>query len=418
MAEKDWVAALMASSPSDDWEMFEGDDLLLLPGKLDAGPKLANESSEEKKRQARMARNRESALHSRQRKKMHADELERRCDALAADNRRLAGLALPPGFAPVAWMPGLPLGVAPKVPIQKIRPVRPAPAARPAPATPAAAPAAKAPPRKRARVAAGGTALLALCCFAVFSGPLWPMGGGSNGAAPFSAGTGMQLAVLPEGVRAGGRVLQALDPMEGNWSEEAVAAGGGAAAALSLAKARSWDHAAEGAGLDDRQGHLALQQLKDLAPVTLYSDAGAAGGLASAWSLMPASLGGDAGGLLPPMQCKEVFTLKAGPDVDPAAARRQLQKYIGTFRGRALLGPLPLPPPPAKGSDNAAQEPRILGGPRSKIGCDKDEPEVIVSIMLGEGDEHGVKQIYVVVVEPRHKFSTYACSLPDHVSLA
>lgn len=63
-------------------------------------------------------------------------------------------------------------------------------------------------------------------------------------------------------------------------------------------------------------------------------------------------------------------------------------------------------------------EPRAAGKPRSKIGCDKDEPKVIVSIMLGEPDERGVKQIYVVVVEPQHKFSTYACALPDHVSLS
>lgn len=35
---------------------------------------------------------------------------------------------------------------------------------------------------------------------------------------------GTQLAMLPEGVRAGGRVLQALEPMDGNWSEEAAAA--------------------------------------------------------------------------------------------------------------------------------------------------------------------------------------------------
>jgi hypothetical protein len=202
---------------------------------------------------------------------------------------------------------------------------------------------------------------------------------------------------------------------------------------------------------------------QDLAPVTLFADAGAEGGLASAWSRMPASLGGGAGGLLPPLQCKEVsacprrpsrmrtphpcaqrlgacagtareglshvrcyrergqargprrcdgqrwllpppshatalsaaaagpcstlpacradevqmlqtaevlcmwspravvrwrqsrrargqvFKLEAGPDVDPAAARRQLQKYVGTFRGRALMGPLPLPAPAAKG---------------------------------------------------------------------
>lgn len=40
--------------------------------------------------------------------------------------------------------------------------------------------------------------------------------------------------------------------------------------------------------------------------MTLYTDAGAAGGLVSAWSQMPASLGGNAGGLMPPLQCKEV----------------------------------------------------------------------------------------------------------------
>lgn len=71
-----------------------------------------------------------------------------------------------------------------QVPIQKIKPVRPAPAARHTPALEVFAP--KAPPRKRARVAAGGTALLALFCFAVFSGPMLPLGGvfNFNGAAP------------------------------------------------------------------------------------------------------------------------------------------------------------------------------------------------------------------------------------------
>ena len=36
--------------------------------------------------------------------------------------------------------------------------------------------------------------------------------------------------------------------------------------------------------------------------------------------------------------------------MDPEAARRQLQKYMSTFRGRALLGPLPLPPAKAGSS--------------------------------------------------------------------
>ena len=49
------------------------------------------------------------------------------------------------------------------------------------------------------------------------------------------------------------------------------------------------------------------------------------------------------------MHC-QVFTLEASPDVDPEAARRQLQKYMSTFRGRALLGPLPLPPAKAGSS--------------------------------------------------------------------
>ena len=39
--------------------------------------------------------------------------------------------------------------------------------------------------------------------------------------------------------------------------------------------------------------------------------------------------------------------------MDAELARRQLAKYVGTFRGRALLGPLPLPP--AKGRADAPQ---------------------------------------------------------------
>ena len=52
----------------------------------------------------------------------------------------------------------------------------------------------------------------------------------------------------------------------------------------------------------------------------------------------------------------QVFTLEASPDVDPAAARQQLQKYMSTFRGRALLGPLPLPPVKAGSSDAGAAQ--------------------------------------------------------------
>lgn len=43
----------------------------------------------------------------------------------------------------------------------------------------------------------------------------------------------------------------------------------------------------------------------------------------------------------------QVFSLKASPNVDAAAARRQLQNYMATmssFRGRALPGALAMPP--------------------------------------------------------------------------
>jgi hypothetical protein len=42
-----------------------------------------------------------------------------------------------------------------------------------------------------------------------------------------------------------------------------------------------------------------------------------------------------------------VFSLDASPDIDAASARRQLQAYLSglsSFRGRALAGPLAMPP--------------------------------------------------------------------------
>ena len=43
----------------------------------------------------------------------------------------------------------------------------------------------------------------------------------------------------------------------------------------------------------------------------------------------------------------QVFSLNASPDIDAASARRQLQHYLSSlssFRGRALAGPLAMPP--------------------------------------------------------------------------
>ena len=56
------------------------------PGSADEAP------DEERKRQARMARNRESAQQSRARKKMQMDELERRNAELQAHNTHLSGV--------------------------------------------------------------------------------------------------------------------------------------------------------------------------------------------------------------------------------------------------------------------------------------------------------------------------------------
>ena len=59
---------------------------------------------------------------------------------------------------------------------------------------------------------------------------------------------------------------------------------------------------------DARAKASALQRLKDLAPITLYSDWGAQGGVASAWERTPGAgpRGGQQQPLLPPMQCREV----------------------------------------------------------------------------------------------------------------
>ena len=54
--------------------------------------------------------------------------------------------------------------------------------------------------------------------------------------------------------------------------------------------------------------------VQDLAPITLYSDWGIEGGVSTVWDkFQGAGSGRAAGGLMPPMQCKEVGT---HPSVD------------------------------------------------------------------------------------------------------
>lgn len=62
------------------------------------------------------------------------------------------------------------------------------------------------------------------------------------------------------------------------------------------------------------------------------------------------------------------------------------------------------------------------GGPKARIGCSKDEGGVIVSILLptkqmlgGTDTLSSLSQIYVVVLKPSEKYSTYACALPKPV---
>jgi hypothetical protein len=77
--------------------------------------------------------------------------------------------------------------------------------------------------------------------------------------------------------------------------------------------ATAWEHQAGGPGeglfsahpADRRTKASALQRLKDLAPLTLFSDWGDQGGVAAAWQATPGT-GPGRSPLLPPMQCREV----------------------------------------------------------------------------------------------------------------
>ncbi len=70
-----------------------------------AGGQSGEEGDEDQKRMARMQRNRESAMLSRQRKKMQLDELERQNKQLQATNTHLSGAPSPAQFCYVLLHP-------------------------------------------------------------------------------------------------------------------------------------------------------------------------------------------------------------------------------------------------------------------------------------------------------------------------
>ncbi|CAL8470217.1 g9759 [Coccomyxa elongata] len=433
-------------SPGPDRQQIEGSR---------AGSPAGNDDEEEQKRQARMQRNRESAMQSRQRRKMQLEELERRNAELQTQNTHLTGLVAglsaenaalrhqlatvqgnstaPPGMpgqpgavpAParmpvpyMPWLPGMPyIGPTPKVAIQRL------PVTRPEPASGLGARTKKADTKKRARVAAGSTALLALCCFFVFMGPVpfWPDGGTApalRGSIPLQK----NYAALPSPAHAGGRVLQSVsDDGEGNWT-----GGGDFRGNISVSEATALEaddmasdlHKADAALVlrsNAQTKASALQRLKDLAPLTLLSDWGVEGGVAKVWENTGYVGGRRSRPLVPPLQCREVFSLDASQNMDAAGARRQLQNYLATmssFRGRALTGgPLAMPPTSSQVRDQEETKPFKIP---TQIGCEDADGDVVVSIMLptqqpeGKGNKsfQSLDEIFVVVVKPMKKYVT------------
>ncbi len=59
---------------------------------------------------------------------------------------------------------------------------------------------------------------------------------------------------------------------------------------------------------------------------------------------------------------------------------------------------------------------------KATIGCGEDDPDVVVSVMLptksqGAADDEftSLDQLYVVVLTPGVKYSTYSCLLPKPI---
>ncbi|KAL3144021.1 hypothetical protein ABBQ32_003825 [Trebouxia sp. C0010 RCD-2024] len=475
----------------------------------------AADKEEEHKRMARMQRNRESAQQSRQRKRMQMDEVEQRCEHLKQQNSQLhqvvgrltaetmglkqqlvhvcqqTGHPLPPP-PPAAMHPygfgqmGLPMLVpAPKVPIQKMPPSRPAPASSHMPSgtasqRPAAAQSSGQPSkaRKRAKQAAGAsTVLLALFSFVVFLGPLGPAAGPRLSGSTPALGHPHSAGLLPGSASMGGhigsgRVLMGIGsnasdaqevpfslqhnqtalalPVEDSLflpdeglsmaedSQEAVVGDNFSGQGKVVSPGR-WGGVLEAAPVapikslvlrpSNKQAEVqALQGLKDLAPLVLYSqrDQGFSHAtLPSGQSPWQTALPGTAeedvsslSGFRSPSMCKEVFQFEA-QDTTAVQATQHVQRFLTAGSSMRGSGSIALPPvPPVQDLDQA----RLTKSRRKTIGCGEDDPGVVVSVMLpAQAEGHPVNeftsldQLYVVVLTPGVKYSTYSCLLPKPV---
>lgn len=352
------------------------------------------------------------------------------------------------------------------------------PAAQPAESVAGAAVAAAGGSRKRQRTGAGAAATAFLALFSLFmfaQGPLLaasPKGGAAIAGAPPA------LAALPEAggaeLRRAGRALQALPPGRGAEvvvQQPPLPTGGGAHLAALLNS--TLEALLEAPGSRQAE-HKALARLQELAPVALLLDASgdASDGLAvSAEQAFPRLAGQlfAASGLQLPQTCRRVLELDAASL--PAGAlrsRRSLERHLAGahgFRGRSLAalgggggeqgarGMLP-----AAGGEVEAerwrqqqQEPQRLlpaaerqqgqaaaGGQEEQgepaddalhgsLPPGQDGPPTLVSVLLpanaSEGAPDGpegrtltvVDKVFVVMLEPRRRFVTYSCSLPQAV---
>nr|QLC27630.1 bZIP transcription factor 4 [Chlorella sp. HS2] len=380
---------------------------------------------------------------------------------------------LPFGFLPKVARPGqlqaIRPGAAKPAPTQQ-RPAAPAQAAsaaaaqRSAPAaqagSAAVAPAgARAP--KRARTAAGAsTAFLALFTLFMFAGPLAPAPGTSSSAGSIaSAGTGAQrsLQALPDAallpstdleLRHTGRGLQALpsapsaDPSGGQLQP----AGGRNLQQLLNSTLQALLLEPGNAALEAA----ALQRLQELGPVALLLDADAPGAppgatplaASAAFPTLAGQLFGSAG-LEAPQMCQKVLEFDAASVPHAARSRRSLERYVlgaTGFRGRSLgAGAAPatavaLPaaddgPDEEAGEADTAQHAGPAGDAMLPAGSTSEGP-VLVSILLPANASGGssanasgghklsaVDKVFVVLLHPAERYTTYSCALPRPVVL-
>ncbi|KAL0037098.1 hypothetical protein WJX79_000251 [Trebouxia sp. C0005] len=346
------------------------------PAEHSSGQSAAGDD-EEQKRMARMQRNRESAHQSRQRKRMQMDEVEQRCEQLKQQNSQLnqlvgrlttENMGLKQQLVNVCHETGRPL---PSPPLAAMHPFAfgqmGLPMLVPAPKVPIQ----KMPASRPASVPSG-----------TFSD---------------------QSSQHPANIQTSGL----LDAAHVEPSKSIVL--------------RPSNREAESQ---------ALQSLKDLAPVVLYSqwDQGfSQAKLPSGQSPWQKSLPGAAkdeaselNGFHSPSMCKEVFQFEA-QETSVVQATQHVQRYLagGTASMRGS-GSIALPPVTQPSQDMPSS--RSSKRHKATIGCGEDDPDVVVSVMLptksqGAADNEftSLDQLYVVVLTPGVKYSTYSCLLPKPV---